>query len=393
MRWCPGLLLPSTLALAALLPACSKSTSDPLAGVTRTVPPPSDADVAFTANNWSSDNTAGREIFAARLDGSAVTQLTFCNKVQPCDMIEAAFSPERARVAVRQRLAADQPASLQYYDLTRSASAELVPSGVAVSGIDWSPTGDILAYSGSGPTAGSEDLYRTDVARPTIDNQQGTANLTCITDPTTPCDPTILERRPRLDTESTSAVFERIGASGKGEIYVFVSTVQQALVVPGAAGTDSLPGTGYVVGGNADPDYSPDAATVVFRRLRDVGSNGLGTWDLLAAKRDGTDVRTLVTGPAYRGARTGCAGDRVRGVGPVHESVQPDRRAARRLRATHGADSPGRFHSLLSALAEVGQASRQSAAASAAPPRSLATSQTDESRPATNDWWNSSLTP
>lgn len=303
MRWRPGLLLPSTLALAALLPACSKKTNDPLAGVTQTVPPPSDADLAFTANSWSSDNTAGREIFSARLDGSGVTRLTFCNNVQPCDMIEAVFSPERARVAVRQRLAADQPASLQYFDLTRSASAELVPSGGAVSGVDWSPAGNILAYSGAGPTAGSEDLFRTDVARPTLDNQQGTANLTCIGDLTSaPCDATILERRPRLDAESTSAVFERIASGGKGEIYVFVSTVQQTLVVPAAAGTGSLPGTGYVVGGNADPDYSPDAAAVVFRRLRDVGTNGLGTWDLLTAATDGTDVRTLVTGPAYRGA-------------------------------------------------------------------------------------------
>lgn len=303
MRWRPGPLLATTLALAALLPACSKSASDPLARVTRTVAPPADADVAFTSNGWSSDNTSGRELFAVRLDGSELTQLTFCNVVQPCDMIEAAFASDHVRAAVRQRLSADQPPSLQFFDLSRSASAELVPASGAVSGVDWSQTGDILAYSGAGATAGSEDLYRTDVARPTSDNQQNAANLTCVNALNAPpCDPAILELRPRLDQPSESAVYERIGAGGKGEIYIFLTTVQQTLVVPAAPGTDALPGTHDVVGGNADPDYSPDAKSIVFRRLTGVGNGGLGTWDLLTAQVDGTGIRTLVTGNAFRGA-------------------------------------------------------------------------------------------
>jgi hypothetical protein len=40
----------------------------------------------------------------------------------------------------------------------------------------------------------------------------------------------------------------------------------------------------------------------VFRRLTGVGNNGLGTWDLLTTRTDGTGIRTVVTGNAFRGA-------------------------------------------------------------------------------------------
>ncbi len=303
-RWRVPLLpwLP-TLALAAL-PSCGRSTASPFVGQVRTVPPPPDADLAYTANDWSSDPSSGREVFSVRLDGSGVNRLTFCNDTQACDMIEAAFSPDRTRAAIRRRLSPDQPPALEYFDLTRSATAELVASESSVSGVDWSTVGDILAYSAIGSAQGTDDLFRTDVARPTSDNQQNTANLTCVAAATgvAPCDPTIVDRRPRLDDTSSTAVYERIAPGGKGEIYRFVSTTQQTLVAGAAEGTGTLPGSDYAVGTDADPDYSPDASLVVFRRLTGLTSDGLGSWDLLVANADGSQIRPLVSGSAFRGA-------------------------------------------------------------------------------------------
>jgi hypothetical protein len=300
----PLLTLFSAFALAAL-PSCSRSTASPFTAQIRTVPPPSDADLAYTANDWSTDSTSGREVYSVRLDGTGVTRLTFCNDVQPCDMIEAAFSHDRTRAAIRQRLSPDQPPALEYYDLTRSATAELVPSQSAVSGVDWSTVGDILAYSAIGAAQGTDDLFRTDVVRPTSDNQQNTANLTCVPSSTAgvpPCDPTIVDRRPRLDDTTSTAVYERIAPGGKGEIYRFVSTTQETLVAGAGEGSGTLPGSDYTVGSDADPDYSPDASLVVFRRLMAATGDGLGTWDLLVANVDGSQVRTLVSGSAFRGA-------------------------------------------------------------------------------------------
>jgi hypothetical protein len=306
MLRCSRVILLPSLALAALLPACSRDTTNPFAGQTRTVPPPADAELAYTANDWSSDPTSGREVFAARLDGSGVTRLTFCNDVQPCDMIEAAFATDRTRAAIRRRLSPDQPPTLDYFDLSRSATAELVPSESAVSGVDWSLGQDILAYSAIGGPEGIDDLFRTDVTRPTSDNQQNAANLTCLSPfaltGAPACDPTIIERRPRLDDLSQSAIFERILPGAKGEIYKFVSTTQQTLVAGAGEGSGALPGTSYVVGGDADPDYSPDASLVVFRRLTAVTADGLGTWSLLVASAEGGQVQTIVSGDAYRGA-------------------------------------------------------------------------------------------
>jgi Tol biopolymer transport system component len=63
-----------------------------------------------------------------------------------------------------------------------------------------------------------------------------------------------------------------------------------------------LPGTPYVVGSDADPDYSADGRSVVFRRCTGTGNGGVGTWDIMTVRLDGTGLTTLVTGPAYRGA-------------------------------------------------------------------------------------------
>jgi hypothetical protein len=296
------------LALTAVaFPGCGKPSSDSSALVnqTPTAVPNANADIAFTANDWSTDSTAGREVFAVRIDGSERTRLTFCNQgTVPCDIVEATFAPDHSRIAVRQRFTADDAESLVFIDLARSGTAELVPVTDHVSGVDWSLTADILAYSALG-TSGTEDIFRTDVKRPTTDNQQNTQNLTCLATGNaagTPCDPTVADRRPRIDPTGNTAVFERIPAGGKGDIYIFQTTASQVLVAAAGPGTTPLAGTPYVVGSNADPAYSRDALSIAFRRLTATGNGGLGSWDLYTVKTDGTGLTQIVTGPAYRGA-------------------------------------------------------------------------------------------
>jgi Tol biopolymer transport system component len=304
-----GRRLHLVLALAAAgLPACGKPSNDASSSVnqTPTFLPPASADLAFTGNGWSSDPNSGRELFAVNLDGSGLTQLTFCNQgTQPCDTVEATFATDRARVAVRRRFSADEPESLIYVDLARGGTAELVPSSGHVSGLDWSRAADTLAYSAAG-TTGVDDLFRTDVIRPTTDNQQNTQDLTCLAPDNAGgivCDPTVAERRPRIDPTGSTAVYERIAAGQKGEIYVFKTTATQTLVAAAGPGTAPLSGTPYTVGSNADPAYSPDGLSVVFRRLAATGNSGAGSWDLLTARSDGSSEPVLiVSGPAYRGA-------------------------------------------------------------------------------------------
>jgi Tol biopolymer transport system component len=289
---------------AALLPGCGKPTSNNFSDTTVTAVPPADADVGFASNGWSGQTGNGRELFAVKLDGTGLTRLTSCNNAAPCDILEAAFSPERHRVTALRRTAADAPPALLYIDLTRSVSSELVSSDAHVSGVDWSVNTDFLVYSATGQ-GGVDDLYRTDVTRPTSDNQQNTLDITCppasITQTFT-CDATIAERRPRIDPSNTTAIYERVPAGGKGGIYQYVSADNQVLVAPPGPGSDPLPGSIYFVGSNADPAFSPDARSVVFRRLTAVADGTFGTWDILTVGIDGTGLKVLVSGPVFRGA-------------------------------------------------------------------------------------------
>jgi Tol biopolymer transport system component len=57
-----------------------------------------------------------------------------------------------------------------------------------------------------------------------------------------------------------------------------------------------------VVGSDADPVPSPDGLSVAFRRLTGTGNGGLGTWDLMTVKLDGTEPAVVATGPLFRGA-------------------------------------------------------------------------------------------
>ena len=293
MRFRAALIAALVGALTASLGGCNTEYDNPFARTDIGVPPPATADVVFTSNSYTTRAGLPRDLFAVEDGGAGLTRLTFCNTdPRRCDNIEAAPSPERQRMAVR-RVSADPdkdgrltPAdgeALMFVDLARGTEAELVPANARVSGMDWSPLGDFIIYSALGE-GGLEDLWIMDP------NGQNNRNRTVSA--------TITERRPRLNTSANSAVYERIDATGKGQIYIFSAFK----VTSGGPGTEALAGTPYIVGSDADPDFSPDGRLVVFRRLTGTGNGGLGTWDILTARTDGTEMTVVATGPAYRGA-------------------------------------------------------------------------------------------
>jgi hypothetical protein len=279
--------------LAGALGGCNTEYDNPFARTDTGLPPPVTADVVFTSNAYTTRTGSPREIYSAEDGGSGVTRLTFCNTDQRrCDNVEAAPAPERERMAIRRvstdanndgRLTAEDGEALVFADLARSVEAELIPANARVSGVDWSPLGDFIIYSAVGE-GGADDIFIMDP------NGQNNRNRTL--------SPGISERRPRLNAAANSAVYERVDNTGKGAIFIFSAF----RVSNGGPGSDPLAGTRYVVGYDADPDFSPDGRLVVFRRLTGTGNGGLGTWDILTARTDGTELTVVAAGPAYRGA-------------------------------------------------------------------------------------------
>jgi Tol biopolymer transport system component len=289
-------LLPPLLALA-LAAGCNHDYPNPFVGQGRSALPPSGAALLFTSAAWATQTGSGRELFAANADGTGVTRLTFCNDGGSCDNMEAAVASDRKRVELRQVQAGAPGAALVYMDLERSASAIIVPATQQVSGVDWSSQGDVLVYSAF-RVGGVDDLFRIDP------NGQNAADLSCSSTAgsLTTCDPTIRERRPRIDPTGSVAVYERIDASARGQIYIFQNTISKQQVTTGGTPGAALPGTPYIVGSDADPTYSPDGLSIVFRRLTGLGNGGLGTWDILTIHIDGTGLQVVVTGALARGA-------------------------------------------------------------------------------------------
>ena len=289
--------LRSALAATALLGACNTTYDNPFVNSNPTVAPRSDATIVYTSNGWAARPGSPDEVFAVGDGGAALTRLTFCNNdTRRCASIEAAPAPDRFRVALRRvdtdtnkdgQLTAADGEALLVVDLARSVEGGLLQNNAKVSGIDWSPTGDVLVYSAAGD-GGIEDLYRADP------NGQNTRNLTSTS--------AVRERRPRIDPSGSAALFERIDTDGKGQIWLFTSTGAQVRVTAGGDAGPPLAGTPYVVGSDADPDYSPDGRSVVFRRLTATGNGGLGTWNVMTTRLDGSALTTIVTGPAFRGA-------------------------------------------------------------------------------------------
>jgi hypothetical protein len=284
--------------LAAALGACSGGEPDnPFADIIQTFAPSSAASIVFTSNGYTQVPGSPREIYSIETSGAGLTRLTFCN-VEPrhCDTSEASSAPDRQRMAILRvlddtdgngRLTEADGQALVITDLSRSVEGPLFPQSQHINGVDWSRGGDVLVYNGIGE-GGIEDLFRVDP------NGQNNRNLTNSAD--------VRERRARIDPTGSVAVYERIEAGGKGRIFVFQSTTTQIPITAGGPGTDPLPGTPYVIGSDADPDYSPDGRSIVFRRLTGTGNGGLGSWDILTVGADGTGEAVLVTGPAFRGA-------------------------------------------------------------------------------------------
>jgi Tol biopolymer transport system component len=277
-------LVAVSLVLAA---SCGNEGGNPFAALISSRPPSADAALLFVSGSWAESPGQARELFALDATGSRVERLTRCSESSaPCDFLQVAPSSDRDRVmAIRTTPGAEAGTSTAYYmDLSRAVETVVFPRR-RVDAIDWSPDGSFVVFSAVVPQTSQEDLFYSSP------NGQGEENLTQ--------SPTVRERAPRIDPGGQTAVFERIDESGVGRIYVFANTP----VTSGPATGPALPGTPYVVGCDADPVFSPDRANVAFRRLTGVGNGGLGTWDLLTVRLDGTSTPTvLATGPLYRGA-------------------------------------------------------------------------------------------
>jgi Tol biopolymer transport system component len=277
------------LLLAALTFACGESGGNPFAASSPSRPPGANAAILYVSGSWSSQPDAPRELMAISLDGAEREQLTTCARAsRPCDVLQVAPSPDRSRVVAVRTTPDAEPGNqvLYFMDLSRSVETILLPRR-RVESVDWSRDGSFLLFASVNGTAGNEDLFTV--------NPDGTAeqNLTESLE--------VRERRARLDPSARTAAFERIDAEGVSRIYLFRETP----LTRGPASGPALPGTPYMVGADADPTFSPDAQSVVFRRLTGVGNGGLGTWDLLitpSSTSSTTPVRTLASGPLYRGA-------------------------------------------------------------------------------------------
>ncbi len=249
--------------------------------------PSADAALLFLSASWASAPGHGREILALNADGTHPERLTTCAEASsPCHFVRVAVSPERDRI-VALRSAPGGDTALYFVNLSRSAEQQLVASAVSV---DWSPTAvegpaPLIYSSALGQPSGNEDLFTCDLHGALVSNRTQT--------------PTVRERGARFHPLGHTAVYERIDDSGVSRIYLYYP---ETPLTSGTAPGPALPGTPYVVGGDADPAFSPDGGAVAFRRLTGTGNGGLGTWDLMAVDVDGTNLRTLATGPVHRGA-------------------------------------------------------------------------------------------
>ncbi len=286
----------AVLPFAALMAACNTVYENPFDLSGRPAPLPAAADIIFVSNSHQLASGAPREIFSIEEDGASPTRLTSCNAdAGLCDNLEAAPSPDRQRLMMRRvvdgsgddRLTPADGESLFYADLSRRVEASILEGSTRVSGIDWSPAGDVVVFSAAGE-GGFDDLFVMDP------NGQNRRNLTLSAQ--------VHERRPRIDPTGSVAVFERIDDTGKSQVFVFVSASTHLRLTPGGPAGPPLPGSPYVVGSDADPDYSPDGRRAVFRRLTSIGDGRLGHWDIHIVDLDGAALTLVAGGPLYRGA-------------------------------------------------------------------------------------------
>ncbi len=271
----------------ALTAACSSNSANPFS--TPTKAPSADAVLLFASGSWAADPGQPRELFALNADGTQLEQLTNCAQASPaCDFVQLAPSPDRTRLdAIRtQPEAAAGATTLYFMDLARGTE-KLLFQNRRVESVDYSPDASFILYTAvtTGTQTTAEDLFYSSP------DGTGEQNLTNTAD--------FRERAPRVDPFATTALYEGIDSSGVGRIYLF----SQTRLTSGPTGGEPLPDTPYVVGGDADPVFSPDGKSFAFRRLTSVGNGGLGTWDLMTQPLDASASPTvLATGPLYRGA-------------------------------------------------------------------------------------------
>ncbi len=276
--------------------SCNSDSPNPFVPPARATAIPTDATLLFTSDAYTSTLGAGREVFAVRSDGSNVQRLTYCNDTTTrCDTSEAVASPDRKLLLMRRALSDTNrdgrvydpdDAALVEIDLQRGLEATIVPAASKVTGVDWSFLSDLVLFSGIGD-AQTQDIFAID--------SNGKNLQTLLPLPATD------ERSPRLDRNDSSAVFERGDSEGSAQIWILGGNPRQVTLGP-PLGSERLVGTGYRVGADASPDFSPDAGAIVFRRLTSTNLPPYGTWDIVRVNSDGSGERVLATGGRYRGA-------------------------------------------------------------------------------------------
>jgi Tol biopolymer transport system component len=344
---------------ALLTVACNQDEGNPFAAGSPLGRLRPSAAIVFTSDAYAARPGSPRDVFAIDEDGSGMTRLTLCNAdTRRCDSSEVAPAPDGRRLAIRRstadtngdgRVGPGDNESVVIADLQRGVEGKLqlrARSALAagfinterLSGLDWSPLDDILVYSANGEgAAGLDDLYST-VPRPDP-NAELTRNRTFSA--------ALRERRPRIDPTGGVMVYERLdAATGKTEIWIWNGSPSAHVRVTSGAESagPALPGELYVVGSDADPDYSPDGSFLAFRRLTGVGNGGLGLWDVMTVRTNRTSLTTIASGPVSRSAPDwGPKGvvfsevDRVSGLARL-VVVQPDGSDRRVLATLNGYD-------------------------------------------------------
>jgi hypothetical protein len=287
-----------TLCLAVLLPACVTEYDNPFQ-IQDTKPLPPEADVVLAVSRPEAPALVVREVATVDLDvpGAPIVVLTSCFKQVPlCDIEEIAVAPDRARVAVRRRQDTNNdslvsPTEEQHIfvmDLSRSIEGEILDTVSGITALQWTTLETApLLFSATGEGS-LDDVFGSLPDGTEVQNLTLSANL--------------LERQPRF--EPGIIAYERITPGERSEIWISSQILPEARLTSADASLPkiSLPGTPHIVGGDADPDPSPDGGSVVFRRLTGPGTQNRGHWDLWTVDIFGNDLQVLTSGPAFRSA-------------------------------------------------------------------------------------------
>ncbi|MGE0454098.1 MAG: hypothetical protein AB7O37_17735 [Vicinamibacteria bacterium] len=298
------------LAPVLLLPGCGGDEPNPFASQGSIAKLRPTSALVFATDAWADKPGPNLEIFALDENGEGLLRLTRCNGETACNNLEVSPAWDRKRLAIRRvdkdtnsdgLLTSADGETLIIGDVARGIEGEVtlrVQSTVGstvtnhLNGLDWSPLEDIIVY-GAAVANAPDDLFRS-VPRPDTSGGETFALTTSSQ---------LDERAPRVDPTGSVAVFESVDApDGRGSIAIFVSTTQQPRITSGGAPGPALPGTPYVIGSDATPDYSADGNRVVFRRLTGPGPDGRGSWSLYTVATDGGGLVPIVTGDVWRSA-------------------------------------------------------------------------------------------